>query len=250
MIRHIAARELRAYFLSPLAWTVLAVIQFVVALLFLRQLEAYLEIQPQLAATPGAPGVTEVVIAPVFGTVAVLLMLVVPLLTMRLVAEERRAGTLPLLLSAPLSMTDIILGKYLGLMGLLGALLLLLGAMPLSLALVGGLDWGLFTAVFLGLALMLAAFGAAGLWTSTLTANPVVAAVAGFGLLILLWIIGLLGSGGQGEPGLLARLSVQGHLQALLSGRFDTADVAYFVLFAVTFLVLGIQRLDAERRGG
>jgi len=250
VIRHIAARELRGFFLSPLAWTVLAVIELIVALLFLRQLEAFLEIQPQLAATPGAPGMTEVVVAPVFGTVAVLLMLVVPLLTMRLVAEERRSRTLPLLFSAPLSMRDIVLGKYLGLLGLLGALLLLLAAMPLSLALLGGLDWGLFAAVFLGLALMLAAFGAAGLWTSTLTANPVVAAMAGFGLLILFWIIGMLSGASTGEPTLFSHLSVQGHLQALLSGRFDTADVLYFVLFAVTFLVLAMRRLDADRLRG
>lgn len=249
MIGHIAARELRSLFLSPLAWAVLAVVQFILAFLFLGQLDEYVRLQPQLAMMPSAPGLTEVVVAPVFGSATIVLLLVVPLITMRLVAEERRNRTLPLLFSAPVSMTEIVLGKYLGIVAFLALLIGLIALMPLSLLLAGSLDLGLLAAELLGLTLMLAAFAAAGLFMSTLTAHPTVAAVAGFGLLLLLWVIDW--AGGAGEAGSVFQyLSLQRHYEALLKGIFDTSDIAYYVLFITTFLVLSIRRLDADRLQG
>jgi ABC-2 type transport system permease protein len=249
VIGHIAARELRSLFLSPLAWSTLAVVEFILAFVFLGQLDEYLALQPQLVALPGAPGVTELVVGPLFGTATVLLLLVVPLLTMRLVSEERRSRTLPLLLSAPLSMTEIILGKYLGVVSFLLVTALLILLMPLSLLLAGELDFGLLAAQMCGLLLILCAFAAAGLFISTLSAaQPTVAAVATFGLLLLLWIIDWAGSAmAGGSGGLFAYLSLQHHYQALLKGVFASSDVAYYLLFIATFLVLSIRRLDAER---
>lgn len=251
MIGHIAARELRSLFLSPLAWSVLAVVEFILAFLFLAQLDEYARLQPQLATLPSPPGITEVVVAPIFGTAAVILLLVIPLLTMRLVSEERRNRTLPLLFSAPVSMSEIILGKYLGVIGFLGVMLLLLVLMPLSLLMVGGLDFGLLASATLGLALMLAAFAAAGLFMSTVSAQPTVAAIGTFGVLLLLWIVDWAGGSlGDGGETLFTYLSLQRHYQDLLRGLFDSSDIAYYVLFIVTFLVLGIRRLDAERLRG
>jgi len=114
MIITIAARELRSLFLSPLAWSVLAVVQFILAYLFLSQIDTFLVWQPRLAAIEGAPGISDIVIAPLFADAAIVLLLVTPLLTMRVLSEERRNRTLSLLFSAPVSMTEIILGKYLG----------------------------------------------------------------------------------------------------------------------------------------
>ncbi len=247
MVWVIAARELRSLFLSPLAWSVLAVIQAILAYLFLGQVDLYLTLQPRLAAMPGAPGVTEVIVTPLLGNAAVVLLLVIPLLTMRLIAEERRNQTLPLLFSAPVTMTQIVLGKYLGILGFLGVMLGLILLMPLSLLAGGSLDWGLVASGFMALGLLLAAFASAGLYMSTLTRQPTVAAVSGFGLLLLLWILDWGAHGEEQSSPLLAYLSVLRHYESLLEGVFKSSDVIYYLLFIVTFLVLSVRRLDADR---
>jgi ABC-2 type transport system permease protein len=248
MIGAVAARELRSLFLSPLAWSVLAVVQLILGYVFLVQLELFLQWQPRLAGMEGAPGITEVIVAPLLRTAAIVLLLVVPLLTMRLVSEERRGRTLALLMSSPVSMTQIVLGKYLGVMGFLAVMLALVALMPLSLTLGGRLDWGLLAAGLLGLALVVASFAAAGLFLSTLTEQPTVAAVGTFGLLLLLWILDWAsGTGGEATGEVLAYLSLLTHYDALLKGVFDTQDIVYYLLFCLTFLVLAIRRLDADR---
>jgi hypothetical protein len=151
MIGTIAARELRSLFFSPLAWTVLAVVQIIVAYLFLVQVDFFLQIQPRLPQLPGAPGLTEIVVAPTFGNAALILLLVVPLLTMRLVSDELRNQTLSLLFSAPVSMTAIILGKYCGVLGFLLIQLLLIALLPCALLLGGTLDFGILASGLLGL---------------------------------------------------------------------------------------------------
>ena len=110
MIFTIAAKELKALFTSPLAWVVLTFMQLVLAFGFLKRLDEFMVIQPQLIQMPNPPGITETVAAPVYATVAIVLLFAVPLLAMRLIAEERRSGTMVLLVSAPLTMTEIVLG--------------------------------------------------------------------------------------------------------------------------------------------
>jgi len=249
MIGHLAARELRTLFLSPLAWSVLAIVQFILGFMFLDQLEQFLQLQPRLAALENAPGATQLVIAPLLASAAIILLLVTPLMTMRLISEERRNSTLPLLLSAPVSMTEIVLGKYVGILGFLAIMVGLIALMPLSLLFVGALDPGMLAAGLLGLMLMLAAFAAAGLYISTLTAQPTIAAVGSFGLLLALWIVGWAGGamGGGASGGVLQYLSLQGHYQALLRGIFDTSDLIYYLLFILVFLTFSVRRLDADR---
>lgn len=177
MIRLIAARELRGLFHSPLAWSLLGVMQLIMAWTFLHQLDGFVQLQPKLASIPDVPGVTELVAVYVLSAAASLLMLFIPLLSMRLLSEEYRSGSFSLLLSAPVSMTQIVLGKYLGLLGFLGLALLLVILMPLSLLMGARLDWGLLAAAFLGLVLMSAAFAAIGLYISSLSRQPAVAAM-------------------------------------------------------------------------
>lgn len=242
----IAGRELRSLFLSPLAWSILAVVTAICAWFFLAYVDLFLQIQPRLAANPGGPGVSDIVVAPLFATAATVLLLVTPLITMRLVSEERRAQTLPLLLSAPVSMSEIVLGKFLGALGFVYLMLALVGAMPLSLLAGGDIDLGLWAAGLLALALVLSCFCSIGLYLSTLTAQPVVAAISTFGLLLLLWVLDITSSQ-LGEQGVLHYLALSAHYQPLLRGIVDSADIAYFLLLTVTFLVLSIRRLDAER---
>ena len=109
MIFTIANKELKALFASPLAWVMLTLVQLILAFSFLKRLDEFMLVQPQLIQVPNRPGVTELVVAPLFATTAVLLLFAVPLLAMRLIAEERRNQTMVFLVSAPLSMTEIVL---------------------------------------------------------------------------------------------------------------------------------------------
>jgi ABC-2 type transport system permease protein len=249
MILTIALRELRALFLSPLAWAILAVVQLILAFLFVGRVTELHALQPQLAAMENVPGVTEILLPELLANAAVILLLIVPLLTMRLIAEERRNRTLPLLYSAPVSMTEIVLGKYSGVMLFLLLLLAVIALMPLSLLFGTALDFGLLLAGLLGLGLLLAGFAAVGLFISTLTQHPAVAAIATFGALLLFWILDWSGQGAGGDS-LPAYLSLFNHYKPFLDGVFDTADAVYHGLLIATFLVLSIRRLDADRLGG
>jgi len=247
MIFTIAAREIRSLFLSPLAWAILAVTLFILAYLFLSQIEAYILLQPRLAALQGAPGVSDIVVAPLFADAAVVLLLITPLVTMRTLSEERRSRTLSLLLSAPVSMTEIILGKYLGVLAFFLILIGLLTLMPLSLLAGTDLDLGKLAAGLLGLTLVVAAFAAIGLFMSSLTEQPTVAAVTTFGLLLLLWILDWAGNSGLDSTNLMAYLSMLRHYEPLLKGLFNSTDVAYYLLVIALFLGFSIRRLDATR---
>ncbi len=247
MIMTIAGRELRSLFLSPLAWAILAMVQFIIAYLFLSQVDAYLMVQPRLAAIEGAPGVADLVIAPLFGNAAIILLLITPMITMRVLSEERRNRTISLLFSAPVSMTEIILGKYLGVLGFFLVLLAMIALMPLSLLAGTELDLGKLAAGLAGLTLLLAAFSAIGLFMSALTDQPTIAAISTFGLLLLLWIIDWAGKSEAQVSGLFAYLSMLRHYETLLKGLIHSTDVAYYLLITILFLGLSIRRLDADR---
>jgi ABC-2 type transport system permease protein len=247
MIFTIAAREIRSLFLSPLAWAILAVTLFILAYLFLSQIEAYTLLQPRLAALQAAPGVSDIVVAPLLGDAAVVLLLITPLVTMRTLSEERRSRTISLLLSAPVSMTEIILGKYLGVLTFFLILIGMLALMPLSLLAGTDLDLGKLAAGLLGLTLVVAAFAAIGLFMSSLTEQPTVAAVTTFGLLLLLWILDWAGNSGLDTSNLLAYLSMLRHYEPLLKGLFSSTDVGYYLLVTTLFLGFSIRRLDATR---
>jgi ABC-2 type transport system permease protein len=133
MIWVIARREFGAMFLAPLAWVILAVIQIILGYLFLTNLDNFFLLQPQLLQLQNTPGVTDIVIAPLMQVAAIILLMVMPLLTMRSIAEEKRNRSLTLLISSPLSMTEIVLGKFLGLMLFVLVLVSMLMLMPLSL---------------------------------------------------------------------------------------------------------------------
>ncbi len=168
---------------------------------------------------------------------------------MRLISEERRNQTLSLLFSAPVSMTEIVLGKYLGIMTFLMVIPAMLTLMPLSLLVGGSLDLTLLASGLLGLVLMLASFAAVGLFMSSLTAQPIIAAISTIGLLLLLWILDWAGGSSRADEmsGLFAYLSILRHFESLLRGAFSSSDLAYYILFIATFIVMSIRRLDAYR---
>jgi ABC-2 type transport system permease protein len=240
----IARGELRRIFLSPLAWAVLAVVQLILGFVFINLLIDYArnaELGDQFT------GVADYMGGGLYGFAIIILLLVMPLMTMRLFAEERKSGSFTLLLSSPASLTEIVLGKFLGLVGFMLALLALLAAMPLALLPGTDLDLGRIAAGLLGLFLIMLAFGAAGLFVSSLTREPTIAAVAGFGLLLLVWLVQILAYQDIPFAAVFGYLSLIGHFDNLRRGVFDTGDVAYYILFTGLFLWLTVQRLDLER---
>jgi ABC-2 type transport system permease protein len=256
MIFTIAGKELKTLFASPLAWVVLTLMQLILAFGFLKRLDDYMLIQPQLIQAPNPPGVTELVVAPLFSTTAVVLLFAVPLLAMRLIAEERRNQTLVLLVSAPLSMTEIVLGKFLGLVLFLLLIVGITALMPLALLLGGRLDFGLLASLVIGVALLAACFAAVALYASCLTAQPLAAAMIAFSLLLGMLLAGetaadgLRGRGWQVAAALAQVLSPLKNFEPFARGVIDSYGIACMLLLTATFLILTIRRLDAARLRG
>jgi len=244
MIRLLALRELRSLFAMPSTWFVLAVLQFIFAWFFLARLEAFLEIQPQLAQLANPPGVTITVAAPMFNTVALLLMMLVPMFTMRLIAEERRNQTFALLLAAPLSGYHIVLGKFFGLLIFLAALMAGVPLMLYTLALGTAIDHGLLLSNLLGLLLLTASYVAVGLYISALTTQPVIAAIGALAVLVGLWLADI-GAAAEDSPWHL--ISPLNHFQNFNAGLLDSGDAAFFVLFSAVFLLLTMRRIHNNR---
>lgn len=247
MIATIIEKELRLLFSSPLAWVLLTLMQLVLTWIFLGHLDAFLEIQTQLMQLANPPGATEIIVAPTFAMAAIILLMITPLLTMRLIAEERRNNTMTLLISAPISMTDIVLGKFLGLMVFFAVVIALLTGTSALLLMGGTLDFGLLLSNVLGLLLVAACFVSLGLYISSLTAHPTIAAIGALGVLLGLWVIDIVAS----DMDSYARnFSLLKHFEHFNRGLIDSFSIAYFALFIVTFLVLTIRRLDGERLHG
>jgi ABC-2 type transport system permease protein len=247
MIWVIAKREFSAMFLAPLAWVILAVIQIILGYMFLTNLDNFFLLQPQLLQLQNTPGVTDIVVTPLMQVAAIILLMVMPLLTMRSIAEEKRNRSLTLLISAPVSMTEIVLGKFLGLMLFVLVLVGMLMLMPLSLYLGTTPDSGKLLSIFIGMLLLLGAFSAIGLYLSSLTENQTIAAIGSFGILLMLWIIDWLSASVTTGKSLLAYLSLIQHHESLLLGVFDSSDIAYYLLLITGFLGLTIRQLDRER---
>ena len=246
----IANREFRGLLHTPLAWATLSLVGALLAWLFLLQLDQYEVYRSQLLGLANPPGVTQLLVTPFFSSAGLILMLVLPMLTMRSFAEQQRDQTLTLLMSAPVSLTSIVLGKFLGICGFLALLLTLLISMPLSLLVATPLDIGLLASAAAAITLLTASFTAVGLWTSSLTRHPAVAATTGLGLLLVLWFLAAAGknsAGGYSADALLPLLSTRYHFQELLSGWVASADIAYFLILTTLMLGLTVLRLHSQR---
>lgn len=256
MIFTIAGKELRTLFTSPLAWLVLTAVQVALGYGFLKRLDDFMQVQSQLAQMVSPPGITELVAAPTYATAAAMLLFAVPLLAMRMIAEERRNQTLTLLLSAPVSMTEIILGKFTGLMTFLLIIIVLVLAMPLLLATGTRLDFGLLAGLTLALLLLAASFTAVSLYASSLTAQPMAAALLGFGMLLAMLFMGeTAGDGlrarGWQVPAAFAQVfSPLKNFEPLGRGIIDSYAIACPLLLTAAFLILAIRRLDGRRLRG
>ena len=244
MILTIASKEFRSLFSAPSTWLILGALQFIFAWFFLARLDAYLQIQAQLAMVANTPGATYSVASPLFGTLALVLMMLIPLFTMRLLAEERRNQTLALLLAAPVSSSEIVIGKYISLILFIALIIAASTAMVSLLVLGTSLDFGLLLSNALGLWLLTASYASLGLYLSALTKQPIVAAMSAIALSFGLWLIDV----GSAERGSIMHiLSPSAHGQNMNAGLISSADIIYFVVFIGTFLLLTIRRVNNNR---
>lgn len=248
MIIKIARKELKSLFASPMGWVILALLQFVFGTFFLIGVDQYFQTMSGMVRPEQRLGVTEFVGHNVFSIASFVMLFAVPLLSMRLISEERRQQTLPFLFSAPLSLTEIVLGKFLGLVGFLTVVLVFMAAMVSSLNLWSDLDFGYILANILGLWFLVASFSALGIYVSSLTQQPVVAGIISFVALFALLILDHFFAGDPSST--MAYLSLMRHFEPFSRGLLDTSDFAYFLLFIITFLTLTVRRLDADRLRG
>ena len=244
MILTIAHKEFRSLFAAPSTWLMLGALQFIFAWFFLARLDAFLQVQAQLTQLANAPGATQAVATPLFGTVALMLMMLVPVFTMRMFAEERRNQTLVLLMTAPVSGTHIVLGKFLGLMLFLLLIITSCTLMVLSLAAGTQLDMGLLLSNALGLLLLAASCASLGLYISSLTVQPVVAAITTLAALFGLWLVEVSAVDSDNAWRMFAPTS---HFQSFNSGLLNSADIAYFAVFSAAFLLLTMRRIYNNR---
>ena len=244
MILIIAHKELKILLGSPVAWMVLALVQVVLTWTFLAHLEAFLEIQPQLLKIANPPGITEAIVAPVFATASVILLMITPLFAARLIADERRNHTLTFLLSAPISAGEIVLGKFLSLLILVSVVVALATALSISLLAGGALDLGLLLSnipasfSFPPVSLRSACIFPRLAHTRQSRRLPPWARCWGYGSWI--WLRKM-------SRHSVRHISPLSHYQAFNSGIIDTFDLAYFMLFVLVFLVLAARRLDGEQ---
>ncbi len=245
----IAQKELRQLFTSPIAYVALAMFFVVTGFLF-YSLVGYYTIQ--ILQLQGAPtpdfNPTRIIFSPLYQDMSFVLILLVPVLTMRLVSEEDRTHTMELLATSPVTSTAIIVGKFLAAASLYLVLLAISTYMPLGLGLVGRLDWGLLASSYIGLLAVGGAFLAIGLFASTLNENQIVSAAIGVSLLLLFWILGFAqqASGSAGQQ-ILSALSFSTHFSNLTGGIVDTQDLMFFLSVTVFFLFLGVLALESRK---
>ncbi len=244
-------REMKSYFVSPIAYVVLTVFLFIAGFFFYTILTAWVQqTMMQAAYGQGSPpvDVPGMVSRSFFGTISVVLLFMIPMLTMGLFAEEKKRGTIELLLTTPVGNLQAMMGKY------LASLTFLLIMFAASLVTISALfvyaspDWKPILAGYLGLILYGAALLAIGLFISTLTESQIVAGVITLGVILILWLVDALASGVQGMmKDVISYLSVISHLDDFIKGVIDTTHVIFYLTFAFFGLFLTYRSLESLR---
>jgi gliding motility-associated transport system permease protein len=228
----VATRELRSYFLSPLAYVVIALFLVLAGYLF-----ALILSNGRQASLQG-----------LVQNVSVLYLFIVPAISMRLLADEQRTGTVELLLTNPVQEWEIVTGKFLASIMLVLVMLGLTLLYPAFLFIFGSPDIGPIITGYIGIFLQAAAFLAVGLWASSLTQNQIVAAIIAFALLLILWLSDNLGQFLGGTVGsIVSYTSVINHFQSFPQGVIQSNDVIYYLTLVVAGIVLSTLALQSRR---
>jgi ABC-2 type transport system permease protein len=247
-------REMKSYFASPIAYVVLTVFLFLSGFFFFSILNVVVQstmMQSQMGQGMQPIDVPGIVTRSLFQTTSVVLLFIVPMLTMGLFAEERKRGTIELLLTTPVGNFQAMMGKYLASLTFLLILFLASAVTIFPLFIYGQPDWKPILSGYLGMFLYGAALLAVGLFISTLTENQIVAVVITFGASLFLWLIESLSASTAGvTKTVIDYLSVISHLDDFLKGVIDTSHIIYYVTFAFVGLFLTYRSLESMRWKG
>lgn len=247
----IAHKELRSYFASPIAYIIIGFFALPFGAFFDLYVNAFVRQGMQMAQFGGAMNVNQFVIRNVLQNAAVIILFVMPMITMRTYSEEKRSGTIELLLTSPVSNMEIILGKFFGAMGLYLAMLAVTVLYIASLFYFGNPEWRPILAGYLGLVLMGGSFVALGLLISSTTNNQIVAGVVTFIVFLLLWIVGWFAdSAGPTVGAVVQYLSITEHLDDFSKGIIDTKHVIYYLSLITFGLFLTAKSVDSDRWRG
>jgi ABC-2 type transport system permease protein len=252
--RAIWKKEMRLYFGSPVAYVVftffLLIAGWFFSQIFLFYSDASMRafMQPQMAQSLS---ITDNVMRPLFTNMSVVLLFLIPMLTMRLFAEEKRSGTIELLLTYPVRDGEVLLGKFLAGLSLFVILLLLTLLYPAIVASFARVEWGPILTGYVGLLLTGGTFLAVGVLMSSLTENQIVAGFGTFGVLLALWVIGWGAEWAGGNlRAVLQYLSIPDHMDGFGRGFIDTKDVVYFASAIAVALFLTLRSLESKRWRG
>jgi ABC-2 type transport system permease protein len=250
----IAHKELKGYFASPIAFVVLGFFALVFGYFFYAILLSFERQSMQFAGMGGQTppmNVNDQVIRPVFLNANVIFLFILPMITMRTYSEEKRSGTIELLLTAPVTDFQIIMGKFLGAMGLYAAMLAITLIHMAILFAAGNPEWLPVATTYLGMLLMGGCFIAVGLLISSLTKNQIVAGMITFVVFLMLWVINWIASfTGPTTQEVLNYLSITDHLDDFTRGVIDTRHLVYYVSFIAFGLFLTARSVDTERWRG
>jgi ABC-2 type transport system permease protein len=247
-------KELTIYFATPIFYITGFFFLVLAGYFFYTNVIYYSIVSFQAAAQAANPQVAtqlnlqQMVYRPLFAVLAIVLLFLVPSITMRLLAEEKRSGTAELLFTYPLTDWAVILGKFLAALLVYMIFLAFTVSYSLALTFMASVDWGAVGTGYLGLVLLGAACLSLGLFASSLTENQIVAGVVGFALLLLLWIIGWVQELGGGSLGkVLQFLSLLDHYENFTRGVINTRDLVYCLSFVYFFLFLTKRQLESRR---
>ena len=250
----IAHKELKSYFASPIGYIAIGFWALLYGFFFVSILQYFLRTSMQMSQFGAAPqpiNVNQVLIRPLLQNVTVMMLFVMPMVTMRTYSEEKRSGTIELLLTSPVTDWQIIFGKFLGAMTLY-AIMLAVTTIQIGLLFVYGQpEWKPILTGYLGLLLLGGCFLSVGLLISSLTNNQIVAGMVTFAVVLLLWIITWIGSfSGPTVDKLTQYLSIIDHLDDFNKGVVDTTHVIYYLSFITFGLFLTSKAVESERWRG
>ncbi len=247
-------RELNSYFSSLIAYVAITMFLLITGYFFYTSLATFsvlsfqAEINPMVARQYQLLNITETVVRPLFGNISIIMLLMTPLLTMRLFSEEKKSGTMELLLTYPVKDIEVVVAKFLACFVVFLVMILLTATYPILLLVLGEPEVMPIVTGYLGLILLGAAFISLGIFTSSLTENQITAASVSFGFLLLFWMMSYSVAFVSGDFGqLLTYLSINEHIASLAKGVVDSEDVIYYLCFIFVFLFLTLRSLESKR---
>ncbi len=248
----IAQKELKSYFASPIAYILIGVFAIVFGYFYIVSITFFMQASMQMGM-PGAGqiNINSMAIRPLLQNIAVVALFLLPLITMRTYAEEKRTGTIELLLTSPLTDTQIVLGKFLGAVALYALMLAVTWVHIGILFIYGNPEWKPILTGYLGLLLMGASFMSIGLLISSLTRNQIVAGVVTFATLLMLWTLNWMSeSSGPTTQKVLSALSITERFDDFSKGVIAVSHLVYYLSFITFGLFLTAKSVDSERWRG